>query len=332
MHRSVFRQSDVRGNAEKGIEKNERACYNQNKGAICAKEDKMKKLLATFAVTALLLILAVSAVSCVYLPDGDRTIDYGALGEPVFADEFDVFDASVWRAANDGVRRGGYWDMGQIEAVGGNLVITTEYIEDGTFGVGWYTGAIVSERQFDGGGYYAEVRCKMPAGAGHWGAFWLNSPDMTADGTGTEIDVVESAYYDDPKMGGKYRDTAFHTIHAYGYGDEHVSKQSPYYEVENGVYDSFNTYGVYWDGEGYKFFVNGMLTWETDFCPSGAAEYLELSVEIAGEYGSGDPSNPDNEFTWGGEIASNEGGNDFVSQFVIDYVRVYETDGIPFVK
>lgn len=136
MHRSVFGQSAVRGNAEKGIEKNERACYNQNKGAICAKEDKMKKLLATFAVTALLVILAVSAVSCVYLPDGDRTIDYGALGEPVFA----------------------------------------------------------------------------------------------------------------------------------------------------------------------------------------------------GEYGSGDPSNPDNEFTWGGEIASNEGGNDFVSQFVIDYVRVYETDGIPFVK
>ncbi len=48
----------------------------------------MKKLLATFAVTTLLVILAVSAVSCVYQPDGDRTIDYGALGEPVFADEF----------------------------------------------------------------------------------------------------------------------------------------------------------------------------------------------------------------------------------------------------
>lgn len=155
----------------------------------------MKKLLATFAVTTLLVTLAVSAVSCVYQPDGDRAIDYGALGEPVFADEFDVFDASVWRAASDGVRRGGYWD-------------------------------------------------------------------------------------------------------------------------ENG----------------YKFFVNGMLTWETDFCPSGAAEYLELSVEIAGEYGSGNPANPDNEFTWGGEITSNEGGKDFVSEFVIDYVRSNDVDEIPFVK
>lgn len=36
----------------------------------------MKKLLATFAVTALLVILAVSVVSCVYLPDADKVIDY----------------------------------------------------------------------------------------------------------------------------------------------------------------------------------------------------------------------------------------------------------------
>lgn len=156
------------------------------KGAVCAKEDKMKKLLATFAVTTLLVILAVSAVSCVYLPDGDRTIDYGALGEPVFADEFDVFDASVWRAANDGVRRGGYWDIGQVKIEDGCMIITTEYL-------------------------------------------WL-------------------------------------------------------------------------------------------------------SVEISGEGGSGNPANPDNEFTWGGEIASNEGGKDFVSEFVIDYVRCYDVDEIPFVK
>lgn len=46
------------------------------KGAVCAKEDKMKKLLATFAVTTLLVILAVSAVSCVYQPDADKVIDY----------------------------------------------------------------------------------------------------------------------------------------------------------------------------------------------------------------------------------------------------------------
>ncbi len=58
------------------------------KGAICAKEDKMKKLLATFAVTTLLVILAVSAVSCVYQPDADKVIDIDVLGEPIFVSEF----------------------------------------------------------------------------------------------------------------------------------------------------------------------------------------------------------------------------------------------------
>ena len=124
----------------------------------------MKKLLATFAVTTLLVILAVSAVSCVYQPDADKVIDIGALGEPIFADEFDTFDTDTWWSGDDGARRGGYWDMVQIEAVGGN------------------------------------------------------------------------------------------------------------------------------------------------------------------------PANPDNEFTWGGEITSNEGGKDFVSEFVIDYVRCYDVDEIPFVK
>ena len=58
------------------------------KGAVYAKEDKMKKLLATFVVTALLVILAVSAVSCVYLSDADKVIDIDVLGEPVFVSEF----------------------------------------------------------------------------------------------------------------------------------------------------------------------------------------------------------------------------------------------------
>lgn len=58
------------------------------KGAVCAKEDKMKKLLATFAVTTLLVILAVSAVSCVYRPDADKVIDIDVLGEPIFVSEF----------------------------------------------------------------------------------------------------------------------------------------------------------------------------------------------------------------------------------------------------
>lgn len=44
-------------------------------------------------------------------------------------------------------------------------------------------------------------------------------------------------------------------------------------------------------------------------------------MEIAGEYGTADPSNRKNKYTWAGEIERN--GKDFVSTFVIDYVKVY---------
>ncbi len=278
----------------------------------------MKKLLATIAVTALLVILAVTAVSCIYSPDEDHTVDYDAM-TLIWSDEFDSFDSSKWWSGDDGLRRGGYWSIDQVQVKDGNMVITTEYLEDGKYGAGWYTGSVYTKDLFSMTSGYVEVRCKMPAGAGHWGAFWLNSPDMSADGNGTEIDVVESAHYDDPKMDPKYKNTAFHTIHAQGYGDEHKSKQSPYYEVGNDIYNNFNTYGVYWDENGYEFYVNGMRTWVTDFYPTTAPEFLWLSVEVSGE----DPSNPDNVYTWGGEITSN-GGNDFTSEFVIDYVRAYE--------
>lgn len=125
----------------------------------------MKKLLATFAVTTLLVILAVSAVSCVYRPDADKVIDIDALGEPIFADEFDTFDTDTWWSGDDGARRGGYWDIGQVKVEDGCMIITTEYLEDGTFGPGWYTGSVYTKDVFTMESGYVEVRCKMPAGA-----------------------------------------------------------------------------------------------------------------------------------------------------------------------
>ena len=82
--------------------------------------------------------------------------------------------------------------------------------------------------------------------------------------------------------------------------------------------------GEYWDENGYEFYVNGERTWKTSFEPTTAAQYLWLSVEISGEMTGADPANPDNVYTWGGEITSNPEGQDFVSEFVIDYVKCYK--------
>lgn len=277
-------------------------------------------------LTIILIITAICvsfAGGCIKTPDPDSTVDYDSL-ELIWSDEFDTFDKSVWINGKDGIRRGGYWDIDQVSAKDGNLVITTEYLEDGKYGPGWYSAGIYTHGTFGMTSGYVEARCKLPAGSGQWGAVWLNSAEMKADGDGTEIDIVEGAYYDDPDHGERYKNTAYHTIHAKGYGEEHISETSPYYRVGNDIFENFNVYGVYFDENGYKFYVNGMLTWETDFCPTAAIEYLCLSTEVAGEANSANPSNPDNKFTWSGEITSNPGGNDFKSEFLIDYIRCYK--------
>ena len=62
--------------------------------------------------------------------------------ELVFADEFDgdSLDTSKWRQHDGGgVRKGGYWTLDQARVEDGNLIITTQYKEDGQSGPGWYT-------------------------------------------------------------------------------------------------------------------------------------------------------------------------------------------------
>ena len=49
-----------------------------------------------------------------------------------FEDTFEGgLDEAVWQPHGEGQRKGGYWDKGQARAEGGNLVIRTQYKEDG---------------------------------------------------------------------------------------------------------------------------------------------------------------------------------------------------------
>ena len=52
-------------------------------------------------------------------------------------------------------------------------------------------------------------------------------------------------------------------------------------------------------------------------------EYLWLSVEIAGEAGTANSSNPNNKYTFAGEIEKNE-NKTTPYDFEVDYVRVYQ--------
>ena len=79
-----------------------------------------------------------------------------------------------------------------------------------------------------------------------------------------------------------------------------------------------------WTKDEYVFYINGKETWRTKFGVSQVPEFLWLSVEIAGKGDSADPENAGNEFTWAGDIRNNPDST-MPADFVVDYVRVYQT-------
>ncbi len=245
-----------------------------------------------------------------------------------YSDEFDGvdIDRTVW----DGhycygdataVRRGGYWNRQMAALKDGNLVITTKYMPEGVNGgpAGYYSYALDSNHhRFEQTYGYFEVRCILPPGEGLWGAFWMLSDSMfneNGDGTdGAEIDIFESPNYASEDFW--KRNCVSSAIHYDGYNEAHQSVSLGKYYVGEDAYTAYHTYGLEWNADGYTFYIDGKKTGSTNFGgASQVPEYLILSTEVGGDNGiPGD--------SWAGNITNN--GTDFVSEFIIDYVRVYQ--------
>ena len=295
------------------------------------KNIKIKKIFAILFLYIALTIIFSSCSNAVEKPSEKKQMDLSNM-KLVFEDDFNgELDHTVWKTNFETPeRRGGYWSDEQCFTQDGNLIIRTEYKEDGKYGSGWYTGTCLTQglKEFTYG--YFEVRCKAPAAEGLWSAFWMQADSMannefTKDGKdGAEIDIMESPYYNDPvNLPDVYRNTTLHTVHVNGYGDAHQSQNSNCYLVDKNMYSEFNTYGVLWTESKYVFYINGKETWSTDFGVSQAPEFLWLSVEIAGESGSANPENTDNKFAWSGDIRNNA-EEIMPADFIVDYVRVYQ--------
>lgn len=245
--------------------------------------------------------------------------------EPVFCDEFDgdSLNKDVWSIhyGDRKVRCGGYWDSDMATVKDGRLNIRTQYFPDGLNGnpAGWYTAGLDTSASYSQRYGYFECRCIMPKGMGHWSAFWLycHSVNDTADEgrNGTEIDVMESACWNTPKQ----RNSTGHALHYDGYGEAHKFKGYGNWRIKGDPYSEFHTYGVEWNEDGYKFYIDGRLTTQTSYGGvSRVPEFLILSVEVGGANGTAADS-------WAGpSIENNVGGTSFTSDFIVDYVRCYQ--------
>ncbi len=247
---------------------------------------------------------------------------------PVFAEEFEgtEINSDIWSGHytygnSYSVRRGGYWHKDMASVHDGNLHIKTAYMENGPGGgpAGWYTYGMDTNHKYEQTYGYFECRCILPKGAGHWSAFWMLTDsmfDVNEKGlNGAEIDVFESFYYGMDRL----HNTTIHTIHFDGYGEEHQSKNDGHWIISGDPYSEFHTYGVEWNEDGYTFYIDGKKTSHTDFGgASRVPEYMILSVEIDGQNGVPSKGLTKN------VIDENEGGKDFTSEFVVDYVRAYQ--------
>lgn len=231
----------------------------------------------------------------------------------VFEDEFDgnALNTDVWKIRSNGPRRGGFNSDSQIEVVDGNLVITGEYLEDGTYGEGWYAGMVSLRERYCKG--YFEIRCKVNAGSGFWSAYWIQAEhpyeaEYSQGGIGgCEIDIFESMSYDN-FIG---RDAVSQTVHCAGVDGVQEGYQSnnlgAFYG--NNIYDEYNTYGLEWTDEEYIFYINGVETRRTSF-GNGVSEVPEeviVSLEI-----------PNAEKFEGLDKET------YKSEYIIDYVRIYQ--------
>ncbi|MCR4615916.1 MAG: glycoside hydrolase family 16 protein [Clostridiales bacterium] len=240
-----------------------------------------------------------------------------------FSDEFngDKLDRSVWDSHSN-VRKGGYWHSSQAFVRDGNLVIRTEYKQNGAFGPGYYTGNVHTKYTFMQKYGYFECRCILPAAEGIWSAFWLFSPtimDYVPGKQGTEIDIFESPMW---YRGNRGLENGLVTsnLHYGGYDLGHRYKNVTVAKANN-PYKEYNTYGMEWNEKGYTFYVNGQKTGFSRFGGvSEVPEYVKLTVEVDGVDGK--------PYTgWSGLITANDPGA-IPAEFLVDYVRVYQYNDI----
>lgn len=240
----------------------------------------------------------------IYVSEDGTLYAEGEAYSITFEDEFEgtALDRTKWAHCPEWKRQdlNCFWDKDCATVNGdGVLTITSEY-RDGNY----YMGAVRTKGLFSQAYGYFEVKCKLNTVPGYWTAFWLMGETVeNEDGSGvdgTEIDIMESAYF------GKGIN---HALHWDGYGAKHKSIGS---QTQNSrVYDGeFHTFSLLWTEEEYIFYIDGEESWRTKAEEAGGVCQAPLYMKFTAETGS-----------W---TASKLDTSKFPTSVYVDYVKVYE--------
>ena len=161
-----------------------------------------------------------------------------------------------------------------------------------------YSSMISTENSFQIKYGYFEAMIKLPKEKGLQAAIWLQSSTYgqkinDLEFSGAEIDIIEYVRSSPNKV--------YHSIYYNGYGKDKIKIQSST-KIDS---EKWNKIALLWNKNGYYFFINDELVYQTSQGLSHAKQYIILSVEHT---------------IWSGKVR-----NDFKKDsFLIDYIKVYK--------
>ena len=249
------------------------------------------------------LMAFITALPAAAEPAADLVVDGHRL-ELTFEDEFDgaELDGEKWTRADEMKRQDmeNYWDDSMSYLNGGGELIIAARTDRNSGRI--LTGAVWTKEIFEQTYGYYEIRTTLNTLPGYWTAFWLITDNVMSEENGgrdgTEIDVYESAFYDEGLVQ--------HTLHWDGYTKAHGSIGTAVPLEYDGEY---HTFGVLWTQEEYVFYVDGAETWRTDAAEAGGTCEVPLYMIISAETGS-----------WTYDKLDKKNLRDRIK---IDYVRAY---------
>ena len=219
-----------------------------------------------------------------------------------FEDEFegDSLDFTKWDYCPEWKRQDleCYWENDCTSVKDGKLVLKSEY-RNGKY----YMGAVRSKGKFEQTYGYFEAKCTLNTVPDYWSAFWLMSETVANENNsgvdGTEIDIMESAYY------GKALN---HGLHWDGYGANHRSSAT---QTENSaVYDgNYHTFSLLWTESEYIFYIDSEEVWRTAAQEAGGVSKVPAYLKFTTETGS-----------W---TASQLDDSKLPDNVYVEYIRVY---------
>lgn len=221
----------------------------------------------------------------------------------VWSDEFNGHhvDTSVWQFETGGNGWGNheqeFYQAANATEVNGNLVITAVKESGGNHPYTSSRMRTLGRKSFKYG--KIEARMKLPVGLGIWPAFWMMGDDITSVDWPAcgETDIMEHINADS---------TIYGTIH----WDDNGHKQSSGHI--NSTPGDFHVYGVEWDADSIKWFVDNVEFHAANINKSSTEEFHQPFFIIFNLAVGGD---------WPGQKVDD---TLFPAKMYVDYVRVYQ--------